>query len=113
MDSNEDDDLLGEELREGIDEAAREYATSSFGGTLLGKAHQELATVRARPTSENLESWIVYLDPGEHLDTQSQPAKFLVAGGHQDKRRYRILTMVDCPYGSEPHFDLTVTPETE
>ena len=113
MVTDKDDDLLGEELREGIQQAAREYATSSFGGTLLDAAHQELATVRARPTSENLESWIVYLNPGEHLDTQSQPAKFLVAGGHQDKRRYRILTMVDCPYGSEPHFDLTVAPETE
>ncbi len=102
------DDLISADLREGIDQAAREFVTSSYGGTLLGEAHQELATVRAQPTSSDLKSWIVYLDHGEHLDDQSHSAKFLVAGGHRDKRRYKILRMEFVGHGAEPHWDLVV-----
>lgn len=109
MNNNNDGNLVDEGMREAIAAGAREYATTSFGGSLLDVAGLPLATVRARPTSDDQTTWIVYLDPGEHLDIQARPAKFLEAGGHQAKRRYVILRIEDCQRGAEPHFDLKVS----
>jgi len=91
-----DDDLISDELRKVIDAGAREYATTSFGGRLLDAVGLPLATVRARPTSDDQTTWIVYLDPGEQLGIQEPLASFLELWGHQDKRRYPILRMTVC-----------------
>lgn len=105
-------DIL-DDLKPALDEAERNFVTSSYPGRLLDADDQCLASVRVRLASvrDGRPVWLTYTDPPE-LDYTPEPIpSALEQWDHPSKRRYRILEFRECVFGTSRHFHILTSEE--